>query len=308
MLANGWSERGHQVNVVTQSIGEPLNHSRFSVHRRPNLSQLLRLIRQSDVVFQNNISLRTGWPLIFLNKPVVITYQTWLTPKKLRGIEGFLNRCLVRKSANIAISDAVSNHLPFPCTVIHNPFDPQAFSPSSTPPSRDFVFLGRLVSDKGAALLIQALAGLKARGHRFQSTIIGDGEERGILENMIRDADLTNDIKMAGVLKGEELKEGLRNHRTLVVPSRWQEPFGIVALEGIACGCSVVASNGGGLPEAVGDCGLIFQRNDVKGLEEALLRSAEFTISESVRSGHLDRFSLSSRLDAYESVFKTLMR
>ena len=58
----------------------------------------------------------------------------------------------------------------------------------------------------------------------------------------------------------------------LAVPSRWREPFGIVALEGIACGCVVVASEGGGLAEAVGPCGLTFANGDTAALAAQLGR------------------------------------
>ena len=63
----------------------------------------------------------------------------------------------------------------------------------------------------------------------------------------------------------------LNAHQILVIPSRWQEPFGIVALEGIACGCVVVGSEGGGLKEAIGDCGPTFPNGDVQALTQTLV-------------------------------------
>jgi Glycosyltransferase len=59
---------------------------------------------------------------------------------------------------------------------------------------------------------------------------------------------------------------------SLVVPSRYDEPFGIVALEGIACGCLVVGSSGGGLKEAIGPCGLTFPNGDAVALTNLLDR------------------------------------
>jgi glycosyltransferase involved in cell wall biosynthesis len=60
----------------------------------------------------------------------------------------------------------------------------------------------------------------------------------------------------------------------ILVPSRWEEPFGNVALEGMACGCIPVVSDGGGLPDAVGSAGLTFKRGDtadmVKRIREIL--------------------------------------
>ena len=56
----------------------------------------------------------------------------------------------------------------------------------------------------------------------------------------------------------------------MVVPSIWNEPFGVVALEGLACGCVVIGSEGGGLKQAVGPAGLTFANGDAEGLASAL--------------------------------------
>ena len=85
----------------------------------------------------------------------------------------------------------------------------------------------------------------------------------------------------------------LNRHRILVVPSRYNEPFGIVALEGIACGCVVVGSRGGGLKEAIGPCGDTFRNGDAADLARVLgrlLRRPELD-AEPLRqaAGHLAR-------------------
>ena len=58
----------------------------------------------------------------------------------------------------------------------------------------------------------------------------------------------------------------------MVIPSRWAEPFGVVALEGIACGCVVVGSEAGGLKEAIGPCGITFANGSERALADALKR------------------------------------
>ena len=58
----------------------------------------------------------------------------------------------------------------------------------------------------------------------------------------------------------------------MVVPSVWEEPFGIVALEGLACGCVPVVTRSGGLPDAVGACGVVVPKNDAPGLADELGR------------------------------------
>jgi glycosyltransferase involved in cell wall biosynthesis len=95
----------------------------------------------------------------------------------------------------------------------------------------------------------------------------------------------------------------LNRHRILVVPSRWPEPFGIVALEAIACGCVVVGSAGGGLSEAIGPCGLTFPNGDGAALAHVLreLLGNPERVAELGTGGasHLARFSPSAVAKRY---------
>jgi glycosyltransferase involved in cell wall biosynthesis len=126
------------------------------------------------------------------------------------------------------------------------------------------VFLGRLVSDKGADLLLEAIALFAPP--RPTLTIIGSGPEQASLRHRVRDLQIADSVVFSGPLEGEALVRSLHAHQVMVIPSVWEEPFGMVALEGIACGCVVLASDGGGLPDAVGAAGLLFQRGDVESL------------------------------------------
>jgi glycosyltransferase involved in cell wall biosynthesis len=130
--------------------------------------------------------------------------------------------------------------------------------------------VGRLVSDKGADLLLQALHLLKPDQLYPSLTIVGDGPERPRLEELCTRLRLGKQVHFAGEQVGPALVQLLNQHRLLIVPSRWQEPFGLVALEGIACGCVVIGSSGGGLSEAIGPCGLTFPNNQVVGLVSIL--------------------------------------
>jgi glycogen synthase len=83
---------------------------------------------------------------------------------------------------------------------------------------------------------------------------------------------LDRQVIFAGQQSGNALAQTLNRHRVLAVPSRWAEPFGVVALEGIACGCVVVGSRDGGLQEAIGPCGLTFENGKVDELAAQLRR------------------------------------
>ena len=119
-------------------------------------------------------------------------------------------------------------------------------------------------------MLLRALARLAENGVWPTLSIVGDGPERATLVAMAGDLGLRQQIEFLGNQDHDALPAILNRHRMLVVPSLWDEPFGIVALEGSACGCVVVGSSGGGLPEAIGPCGATFPNGDDKRLAELL--------------------------------------
>nr|GFC59460.1 sulfoquinovosyl transferase SQD2-like [Tanacetum cinerariifolium] len=152
--------------------------------------------------------------------------------------------------------------------VISNPYPEDQFKLlEEVPRTLDFVFLGRLVSDKGADHAILALSQLcEHTAKKFSLTIIGEGPERSNLEELVTSLHLNEQVRFTGTLVDKALTHCLNQHRYILVPSIWEEPFGNVVLEGMACGCLPIASDGGGLPEAVGNAGLTFKRGSLKAL------------------------------------------
>jgi glycosyltransferase involved in cell wall biosynthesis len=96
------------------------------------------------------------------------------------------------------------------------------------------------------------------------------------------------------------------------VPSRWPEPFGIVALEGIACGCVVVGSSQGGLSEAIGLGGITFENGHCPSLAAALKRLlSDPALEESLRRAgpaHLRHFETSAVTRAYLQLMEEVVR
>ena len=267
---------GHRVRVLTQSSSsDPADDHGFEVLRRPAAGELRRAILWADVFSQNNISLRTVWPLIFTHRSWWVTTQTWLgRSERSPGLHGKLKRFVLGFARNLYISQAIASHVGHPGVIVGNPYDAETFRLiGEIPRDRDIVFLGRLVSDKGCDTLIEALALLQQEGQVFRTTIIGDGPEKSKLEAQARRLGLEQQVQFAGKLSGQELATELNRHRIMAIPSRWNEPFGIVALEGMACGCIPVVSAGGGLQEATGGCGISFPNGDAVGLSRALLEA-----------------------------------
>lgn len=78
ILANEWVRGGHEVILVTSTHSGPTNDFPYTVYRRPDFKTLIEIMRWSDIIFQNNISLSLLWPNILIGRPTVVTVQTWI--------------------------------------------------------------------------------------------------------------------------------------------------------------------------------------------------------------------------------------
>ena len=284
LLAEEFVRQGHDVRLITQTAGDSDLDRRLTIHRKPSVVQQFALARWCEVFFHNNISLPRAWPLLFLRRPWVVANHVWIPQD---GLAAKAKRRAMLHATCISASAAIGRDMPAPSTVIPNPYDDSLFRVlPGVERTRDLVFLGRLVQDKGADLLVTALAKLARRGLRPSVTIIGSGPEEAALRAQVSASGLQASVTFVGARRGPELLALLNQHRFLVIPSRWQEPFGVVALEGIAAGCVVVASNGGGLPEAVGPCGETFPNGDSDALASVLARLLRDPASyEALRQG-----------------------
>jgi glycogen(starch) synthase len=282
------------------------------VLRQPSFRMLHSLARSCDVVLQNLISLRTLVAILPSRRPVVVTHQSWMRRTDgTRGPENYAKLLAVRACHNVSISKPIADSLPVPSTIIGNPFEVKEFScPGGRTRDKDIVFLGRLVSDKGCDVLLEALTELGRRGLFPGVTVIGDGPEMPALKRLAAERGIEAQVEFLGsVTSGRG--EVVARHRIMAIPSRWEEPFGVVALEGIASGCAIVASARGGLPDAAGSCGLYFPNGDAIALAtelQKLLVDPELEASL-VANGpeHLRRFQPEVVAAEYINLFRKLL-
>jgi glycosyltransferase involved in cell wall biosynthesis len=313
-LAEEMTRRGHEIVVLTTTRNEAAEAFPFRVVRRLGVLETLRWLRWCDVFVQANLSLKGAWPLIVLRRPWVVSHHSWYRRADGRlAWQDRLKRRLLRYARSVAVSEAMARDLETPSTVIPNTFREDVFaSRPQIARTRDLVFLGRLVSDKGADVLLQALALLGGEGIEPRLTVVGDGPDAPLLREQARRLALSGRVEFLGTRTGEELARLLSAHRILVVPSRYHEPFGIVALEGIACGCVVVGSAGGGLPEAIGPCGRTFPNGDPEALARVLadlLREPRaLEAHRAAAPEHLRRFSRERFASAWIDVLESAIR
>jgi glycogen synthase len=313
-LAEGFSDRGQKVKVVCQTSATDDKTFPFEVIRRPRAQQLLQLTRWCDVYFQGCISLKGLWPLLVCPKPLVVTHQTWY--RRLDGSlawQDALKLGVARFATNIAASQAVAEQLPVPAIAIPNPYAENIFYPRpEIPRDRELIFVGRFVSDKGVDLLIDALYNLKIMGLTPQLTLVGSGPEEPKLRQQVQELELVEQVDFIGVRVEQDLARGLNAHQILVVPSRWQEPFGIVALEGIACGCVAVGSEGGGLKDAIGSCGVTFPNENREALTQILFdlltHFERLAIYRANAQSHLKRYQKAQVVEDYLKVIEATIQ
>jgi glycosyltransferase involved in cell wall biosynthesis len=272
LLAPEFIKAGHEVILITLTTKKDDVERPYRIIRRPSPAKLMQLVRWCDVYFQNNISLLLAWPLLFVNRPWVVAHHTWIRPYGERfTLRARLKTFLLRHSHNATISRAIAARIPVPSTIVGNPYDDQTYKQRpEISRGRELVYLGRLVSDKGVDTLIHALLQLKRWNLSPHLTVIGSGPEERALRQLARNLRVEDQIDFAGAKQPQEISRLLNGHQVLVVPSRMPEPFGIVVLEAIASGCVIVASRAGGLPDAVGKCGITYEISDLQALTNAL--------------------------------------
>ena len=142
ILAEQFCRLGSIVTVVTSTPGEEVS-TPYYVVRRPSFKKLRQLARDADVIFQNNISLRTLLPVLPCRKPVVVAHHGCLTRTNgRRGWQDYLKLAVLPMCHNISISEAVAATLPVRSVVIGNPYETSEFGGlEDTPRSKDIVFL-----------------------------------------------------------------------------------------------------------------------------------------------------------------------
>jgi glycosyltransferase involved in cell wall biosynthesis len=304
-LALGLVDLGHEVTVITETPGEAIE-APYTLVRNPTLLARLSILRQSDVVISNGASLRCALPSLLLRKPFAWIHQGYQTrcldglgwwdsrtapltpitsiwfhckaqgwPKALKQIPAFAIRIFISKyiAHNIVVSACVSNHIPHPRKIlIANPHPLELFKQARESASRtsDFIFVGRLVSEKGCDVIINALAALKDSGETYTLLIVGNGPEETALKELAHTSSVASQVTFLDSKKDAALASLMAQCCVGLVPSVWEEPYGGVALELMAAGLPVITTEKSGPEDKVGNVGAVVAKGDVGALAKAM--------------------------------------
>ena len=181
------------------------------------------------------------------------------------------------------------------CEVVPNGIDVAQF-PFHAVAGSGLAFLGRMEAEKGPDLAIAA-------AHALGRPLILAGpivDHAFFAERVV--PGLGPDIEYAGVLGHDDKAELLGRSSCLLVPSRWEEAFGLVAVEAMACGTPVVALANGALGEVVDDDVTGFTTSDPGELADLVL-CADKLDRAAVRARAADRFSIERTARRYIDLY-----
>ena len=171
-------------------------------------------------------------------------------------------------------------------------------------------FVGKLTDFKGVDLLIKAAKKYEKEFPNIMTLIIGHGELLDTLKNQAEKLELKN-IHFLGNLPQEELPAFYSSADLSIVPSR-VEPFGLVAVEALACGTPVIASRAGGLPDFINqDVGRLFKMNDSNDLAAKIITALKNNDKEKkgkrAAEYALNKFSWARVIDEVLAVYNSVL-
>ncbi len=263
------------------------------------LSLMLSLQRTGrgafDVVHNNSLHHLPVAMAPALQLPVVTTLHTPPTP--------WLESAMALAGASttaVAVSEATARQWEgtIRARVIRNGVDIATWRAGGGGP--DAVWFGRLVPEKGPHLAIEA-----ARKAGIGLVLAGPLHDPTYFRDRIAPV-LGDDVRYAGHLRGDDLRRLVGRSRVAIVTPRWDEPYGLVAAEAMACGTPVASFARGGLAELITeDGGRMAPPDDVPALVDAIRTAAELP-RECVRRYAQAELSLARMVDEYERLYAQL--
>ena len=173
--------------------------------------------------------------------------------------------------------------------------------------SEALCFVGRVAEEKG---IVDAIEVARAAGRplKIAAKIGPVGPEKNYNDAVFQPAlkAAGSAVEYLGEISQAERDELLAESHAVLMPGSWPEPFGLVAIEALACGTPVIARRSGALPEIVRDGIDGFLGDDVTDMAFKVDRVAELD-REAIRASVIDRFSVERMTDEYEAIYRAML-
>ncbi|MFD5932469.1 glycosyltransferase [Streptomyces sp. NPDC060333] len=325
-LARALHRRGHHVELFAAPGSDPELRARELPVRRAVLSEaaradasmpsvtwmeehhaylglMLDLARNGehrfDVVHNNSLHYLPVAMAAALRVPVVTTLHTPPTPWLESAITA-QDRCPVTFTAVSRFTAGAWRSTVPAARVVRNGIDMDFWKPG--PGGGDLVWSGRLVPEKGPHLAIEAA---RAAGMRLR--IAGPVSDRVYFEDRVAPL-LGDDVRYVGHLDRRRLAVLLGDASAVLVTPSWDEPYGLVVAEALACGTPVCGFDRGALSEILTpDCGLLAPPGDVDALAELIPRAVKLDRRAARRRAE-EFCCLDRTADAYTSLYEEVAR
>lgn len=311
MLARGLVDRGHEVTLFahrdSSSAGRlvawPGLSSQSKIDTLRNAATLAREVARGDFDVVHSFS-RIAYllPILGLRLPKLMTYQREIPRRSVvlghRLSRGTLEFSAISQFMMAGVKDIGAWHLVYNGVPLAS-YDFKA----SVPPDAPLAFLGRIEEIKGPHIAIEV-----ARRANAGLVIAGNIPEahRGWFEQNIAPHIDGDRVRYIGPVDDKQKNELLGSARAFLMPILWEEPFGIVMAEAMACGTPVIGFRRGAVPEVVEDnlTGYVVDTTEEMGV--AL--SAIETIDRFAVRARVERmFSENSIVEGYIDIYKQML-
>ncbi len=164
--------------------------------------------------------------------------------------------------------------------------------------------IARLSEEKGVDLLIRSIADMP----EITLSIVGQGRDEGCIRTMIAKREKREGLERIFLSPSADLQEFYASIDALVLPSRDNDPFGLVAAEAMTLGIPVIATDACGIAEYLknGEDAVIVKANDEKAMTDAIavLKDAQTRqrIGQAGMKTAREKFSLERMIGRYESL------
>jgi glycogen synthase len=322
-LASHWVQQGHKVVLITDTPEVNRDNTTFSfpVIRCPNSITWSSLLNQSDVILSNGYSLRHLVVWLSSRKPIFWIHPIYIP--NLLEINLFDWRSLLKPLVGRALLPLATSHIYVSCAmqrqigsskgvVIYNPVEDRFRPLPDLTIENDFAFFGRMDHEKGVDILLNALALCHQKGKFYQLDLYGQGPYLEAWKKLAISLGIESQIRWYPFLRGEPLVKAMNKAGVVVVPSRWAEPMGIVAVEAMACGKVVIGSRQGGLGEVLEGYGITFENGNAQQLAEYMMQVQEdLNLRKALESKALTRakdFAIDLISEQYLKLFESALK
>ena len=313
MLVCGLVERGHSVTLFAHPDSDvpcelqpyPGQNSRSKSDLFENMWHVSsKILRGRYHLVHSFGRLAYLLPIIPLSIPKVMSYQRAITPRSVvwgkrlaRGSLHFTgcSRCIIGPFAGNANWDVVFNGVPTNIYHFRDKVDENA----------PLVFLGRVEEIKGAHLAVEVAL---RSSHKLiiAGNVPEEAKHRALFEEKIAPHIDGERIQYVGPVSDSQKNELLRQAAALLMPVLWEEPFGIVMAEALACGTPVIGLKRGSVPEVVQNGMNGFVCETVEEMAAAVGRIKEID-RRACRQIMEEKFSDHAVVDAYEDLYERLV-